>query len=204
MAKVARPVGRPRGVDGDDTRRGIIAAARSCFASNGYSATTNRMIADAANVTSAAVYHHFGQKHELMIAVYEATEQDYVARMRAAMTAVEGFVPRVQELFTFIHNAVVEDPEQVAFAAVARDEARRHAEFAPIERDRTYAEIFEALADYGVSVGAVRRRDRAQVRSAIAAMATGLAMFGGTMPAERHAIATAGCCRLVASDLLVG
>jgi AcrR family transcriptional regulator len=190
-------------VDGDETRRGIIAAARSCFAAHGYSATTNRMIADAANITSAAVYHHFGQKHELMLAVHEATEQAYVARMQAAVDEVEGFLLRVQTLFRVIHEVVVEDPEQVAFAAIARDEARRHPELAPIENDRTYAEIFDALADYGVRTGEVRRRDSAQVRSAIAAMATGLAMLGGTMSADRHALATEGCCRLVAGELLV-
>ena len=204
MAKSARPVGRPRGVDGDDTRRSIIAAARSCFAAHGYAATTNRMIADAANITSAAVYHHFGQKHELMLAVHEATEQAYVARMQTAIDAVEGFVPRVQALFNVIHDVVVEDPEQVAFAAVARDEAQRHPELAPIENDRTYAEIFDALAAYGVRTGAVRKRDSAQVRSAIAAMATGLAMFGSTMTAERHAVATKACCRLVAGELFTG
>ncbi|MGI8662543.1 MAG: TetR/AcrR family transcriptional regulator [Acidimicrobiales bacterium] len=203
-AKAARPVGRPRGGDGDETRRHIISAARSCYATYGYAATTNRMIADAAGLTSAAIYHHFGQKHELMLAVHEATEQAYVARIQEAIETVDGFTARAEALLRVIHAVVVEDPEQIAFATIARDEAGRHEELAPIKQDRAYARLFEDLTDYGVETGEVRKADRDEVQGALAALATGLAVLGATVSPDRHAIATEGACRLVGARLLGG
>jgi len=73
----------PPGVDGDDTRRKILEVARSCFAAYGYTATTNRMIRGwGLGVTSASLYHYFGQKHELMLAVHQASYTRYLEQLR--------------------------------------------------------------------------------------------------------------------------
>jgi AcrR family transcriptional regulator len=200
-AKALRPVGRPRGGDADETRRSIIDAARSCFAQYGYAATTNRMIAEAAGVTSAAVYHHFGQKADLMLTVYEATEQAYVARLREAIDSASGFVARAQALLRVINAVVAEDPVQLAFANVARDEALRHAELAPLAHDRSYPKVFEDLINDAVRDGEIAEADKTQAQGAFAALATGLAVLGRTISAARHASATEGACRLIGGHL---
>ena len=119
-------MGRPPGVDGDETRLRILGAARACFASQGYAATTNRMIAERAGLTAAAVYHHFGKKPELMIVVYRATEAMYQDRILRAVEAADGFAAKLAALIDVIHDTICDDPEQVIFFSVARDEARRH------------------------------------------------------------------------------
>src|SRR5262245_7202386 len=75
-------IGRPPGVEGDDTKMSILLSARRCFGTYGYVATTNRMVADEAGVTAAAVHHHFGRKKDLMLAVWEATTDEQQTHLR--------------------------------------------------------------------------------------------------------------------------
>jgi AcrR family transcriptional regulator len=195
-------IGRPPGSDGDETRQRILEAARSCFAAFGYAATTNRMIADRAGLTSSAVYHHFGQKHELMLAVHHATEERYLSRLRAAVHEADGFDASLRAIFDVIHETVREDPEQVAFSMVAREEARRHEELAEIARDRSTTDLFHELVQRGVSEGAIAPGDAVEAQGAIAALATGLAISGGDLGEASHRVLTEGCKRLAAGTLL--
>jgi AcrR family transcriptional regulator len=67
------------------TRRAVLDAARSLFGRQGYAQTSVEEIADAALVTTGAVYHHFVGKKALFRAVYDEVEADAQARaMRAA------------------------------------------------------------------------------------------------------------------------
>jgi TetR/AcrR family transcriptional regulator, acrAB operon repressor len=51
------------------TRQTLLDAALQVFSSKGYAATRLEDIADAANVTRGAIYHHFGGKAELFSAL---------------------------------------------------------------------------------------------------------------------------------------
>ncbi|MCI0689600.1 MAG: TetR family transcriptional regulator [Sporichthyaceae bacterium] len=64
-----RGPGRPRG--GSDTRGAILEAASTEFASHGYDKTTVRGIARAAGVDPALVYHYFGSKEQVLVAVLD-------------------------------------------------------------------------------------------------------------------------------------
>jgi len=61
----------------DPTRAAIIAAARQCFANKGYAGTSISTIAKNAIVNQSLIYHHFGSKHELWIAVKVQILEDY-------------------------------------------------------------------------------------------------------------------------------
>ena len=195
-------MGRPPGVDGDETRLRILDAARSCFAAHGYAATTNRMIADRAELTSAAVYHHFGKKPDLMIAVHRVTEDQYRERILQAVQAADDFLDKLVALVDVIHDTISDDPEVALFYSVARDEARRHPELREIEEDRTFAGLFAEIVDMGVQAGELTKDDVLLARGAIATVATGLAMLGRDTTVEAHAIASEGAKRLLLGSLL--
>ena len=192
-------MGRPPGADSDETRLRILAAARACFADQGYAATTNRMIADRAELTAAAVYHHFGKKPDLMLAVHRATEEEYLGRIRSAVDAAEGFRGKVDALFDLIHETMRSDREMVIFYSVSQDEAHRHAELRPILEDRGFPAVFGELVELGVEEGVVARSGASRARGGLAAMAAGLAMLARELAPDAHRTATAG-----AKDIFAG
>jgi AcrR family transcriptional regulator len=55
-----------RGRERADTRHKILDAARKMFVDNGYEATTMRAIAEEAEYTATAIYHHFRSKDALL------------------------------------------------------------------------------------------------------------------------------------------
>jgi AcrR family transcriptional regulator len=201
-ASPGRGPGRPAGVDGDETRERILREARACFALNGYAATTTRMIAERAGLATAAVYHHFGRKRELMLAVHQATQIANLARMRAAIDAAATFVDKVNALLDMTHQSVRQDPEEALFMSLARDEARRHPELQEIAIDRTFPDLFEEIIEFGIRTGAIAEKDAIAAQGAVAAIALGVAMLSTDMGVETHRIITEGCKRMVAATLI--
>jgi AcrR family transcriptional regulator len=53
----------------------LLDAARRLFAADGYNATSLEDVVSAAGVTKGALYHHFGSKRELFLAVFENEER---------------------------------------------------------------------------------------------------------------------------------
>lgn len=64
--------GRPADASGVDVRGNILASAETLFAMSGYSGTSIRQIAEAANVTPAMIHYYFGDKESLLRSVLEA------------------------------------------------------------------------------------------------------------------------------------
>lgn len=62
-------VGRPRDGNPEETRRGILEAAKSSFAAAGYVGATTRQVAGLAGVNVATLHYHFGNKEGLYRAV---------------------------------------------------------------------------------------------------------------------------------------
>ncbi len=65
-----------RDANAETTRALIIAEARKVFAEKGFADAWLAEIVTAAKVTTGAVYHHFGDKKGLFLAVAEAVETD--------------------------------------------------------------------------------------------------------------------------------
>jgi AcrR family transcriptional regulator len=177
-------------------------AARVCFATYGYSGTTNRMIAERTGVTTAAIYHHFGRKSELMLAVHRATEVTTYERMRPAIDAAATFVAKVQAMLWVIHEMMREDPDLAIFASVARSEARRHDELREIAADRMFPDLFAELVAFGVETGAIAKAEAVEAQGAIAGLALGLALLASDMSITTHGTATEGCMKLVEGGLV--
>ncbi len=125
----ARPgPGRPAGADSAQTRARAIEAARRFFADRGYAPATNKLIADAAGVTSGALYYHFGSKSELFAAVcddsYEAIYERFAGDLNEPAD-IRGLLHQLLESSLRLNR---EHPSLAGFVATAPLEARRHPE----------------------------------------------------------------------------
>ena len=82
---------KPRGRNPDlyaATHGRILAAARALFAARGYDAVATPELAVAAGVAQGSLFHHFGSKRDLFIAVHDAVQLELIGRIDAA-AAVE-------------------------------------------------------------------------------------------------------------------
>lgn len=98
----------------EETRRLIMEAARTMFTREGYDSTTMRGIADRIGYTATAIYHHFADKHTLML---ELCAIDFRA-LGAALTAIGGITDPIERIRQMGRNYVrfaVEHPEQFRF-----------------------------------------------------------------------------------------
>ena len=65
------------------TRKALIGAARELFVTNGYFATgTEEIVARAGVGTRGALYHHFANKRELFLAVFDEIQAELAASTR--------------------------------------------------------------------------------------------------------------------------
>lgn len=69
------------------TRAALITAARRLFEQRGYSATATEDVVRAASVTRGALYHHFGDKRDLLRAVVIEIQEELLDRVIAAAAA---------------------------------------------------------------------------------------------------------------------
>jgi AcrR family transcriptional regulator len=66
------------------TRQALLDAACALFGERGYTATSIDDVAQAANVTKGAFYHHYSGKQELFAAVYEQVKREVSERAATA------------------------------------------------------------------------------------------------------------------------
>lgn len=99
---MSRPKSR-RELYSEATRAALLETATAMFAERGFARTSLDDIAAATQVTRGAVYHHFESKQAVFEAVFDALEQDMVARLaqvaqgqpdawQAAMAALDAFL----------------------------------------------------------------------------------------------------------------
>lgn len=72
-----------RDINAKATRDEIVRVARTAFANHGYAGVKLEDVARAAKATTGAIYHHFGGKSGLMLAVGEHVEREVVASIGA-------------------------------------------------------------------------------------------------------------------------
>ncbi len=84
--RVAQP-GRAKAEQREATRERLVEVARGAFASEGYAESATEEIVRRAGVTRGALYHHFGSKQGLFVAVLEDVLHDLAAQVEAAASA---------------------------------------------------------------------------------------------------------------------
>jgi TetR/AcrR family transcriptional repressor of mexJK operon len=140
-------------------RQTILSAGRELFLSNGYRGTSVDQIAASAEVSKQTVYKHFGDKHELLLAIVDnalqSTVTPFLGRIRvladttdleADMTALAADYLRavLQEPVVQLRRLVVGEANRVP------ELAGLYYEQAPARTLAAFAECFSALNDRGL------------------------------------------------------
>jgi AcrR family transcriptional regulator len=115
----------------------LLAHATEAFGADGYDRVSVDAVADAAGLTKGAVYHHFGGKQGLFLAVYTDAHERIAARTAAAVaaaapTAWQRLEAGVAQFLTAVaephrQRIVVIDGPRVLDRATIRDIEDRHA-----------------------------------------------------------------------------
>jgi AcrR family transcriptional regulator len=201
-----RQRGRPRDQDSAETRSRILAAAVELFARDGYEATTNRSIAEACGLTSAAIYHYFASKAELYAAVYEEVFDRVFSEFEKAIVDRTTLVEQYAAVLDAAARLNRADPTLPAFVVGVAGDAQRHPELKqmlrPLRRRNNvfFQRLVAAAAERGELSPDV---DLRAVEDLLNAVVSGLARLSAiTGDARRHAAAVDALQRIFAGTLL--
>jgi AcrR family transcriptional regulator len=155
-------LGRPPATDSADTRRRILDVARAAFAERGYDWATNRDLAAGAGLTSGALYHYFGSKLDLYVAVHNDLQELVYGQFNEAIEDAEGFVGKFEAVLDAAHELNEHDPSLAAFLGVVRTDMQRHPEIRELlgEHADRRDQFFVRLVDAGIESGEVRPENR--------------------------------------------
>src|SRR6185503_9307116 len=70
---------------GEETRRRVHGAAMALFREKGLDATTMRDVAAAAGMSLGAAYHYFPSKEAIVVAYYDAVQDEHARVVREAV-----------------------------------------------------------------------------------------------------------------------
>ena len=159
---VEKRLGRPRATDSGDTKRRILDIAREMFSVHGYEVATNRDIASAAGITSGALYHYFGSKLDLYLAVHEDVQAGVYESFSNATINLETFTEMFLAVLEVAHDMNENDPSVARFVGAVRVDAQRHPEMAAalLPRSEQREVFFTRLIDIGVKTGEIDEQQR--------------------------------------------
>ena len=201
-----RRPGRPSAAASAATRERILRAACGRFAVSGYDRARNQEIADAAGVTSAALYHYFDSKAALFAAAWAYAIELVLSSYRDAAAAGGSAVERLCRMVETSVALNREHPGLADFLALAPVDARRHGELAA-RVGGLGGEVPALFAE--VLVGGVARGElpkELEIESAvhlIVAASYGLSWFRGLLPSrDAHDAALRAFQALLRGELL--
>jgi AcrR family transcriptional regulator len=185
-----RRLGRPRDVDSEATRKRLLDVARRRFARDGFDGTTNRAIADMADITSGAIYHYFSSKAELYEAVYVQTLDRVYHEFDLAVAGHRSLLDQFSAVLDAAARLNDDDPSLAGFVVAISTETRRHPELATrLQRYRgRNVSFFRRLVADAVERGELAPDvDPRAVEDLMGAVLAGLARFSAvTGDAKRH------------------
>ena len=170
--------GRPASAHAKETRHQILESARRSFAERGYNQCTNQDIADQAGISTGAIYHYFGSKLDMYVAVYEDVQTVVYEQFEQAAQPAIGLVGKLERVFEAAHSMNRVDPTLAEFIGAARVDRRRHPELlASVHQADRFAEgeFFDRIVSDGVENGEIEASDREQVLSFLRTVTVGLA-----------------------------
>jgi TetR/AcrR family transcriptional regulator, mexJK operon transcriptional repressor len=140
-------------------RQTILSAGRDLFFSHGYQGTSVDQIAASAEVSKQTVYKHFGDKHELLLAIVNNALESTVAAFLERIGALADTADLEADVTAFAADylrAVLQEPV-VQLRRLVVGEANRVPELAQLSYNQApartlaaFAECFSALHDRGL------------------------------------------------------
>ena len=184
-------LGRPPSTNSADTKRRILDTARAAFATRGFEASTNRTLGADAGVTAGALYHYFGSKFDLYLAVYEDVQERVYRRFNEAVDTAATFRDQLETVLDEAHQMNIEDPTLAQFLGSVRVDMRRHPELDVALRETTAARqrFFDRMVAVGESTGEIDPADAERVRAVLLTLLIGLTdAVSGSRTQHRNAI----------------
>ena len=143
------------------TRESILTAALEVFSQDGYSAARLEDIAQAAEVTRGAIYHHFGSKEELYIAL--VTERSAGVNQLAKEIINQGgtAIEIIRRLLVSLLEYLNENEEyrallELAISNMGLTEGLESIRDDTVKGRRRLAELFQELLSQGIEAGEIR------------------------------------------------
>lgn len=130
-------------------RRAILSAAQSLFLSNGYQGTSVDQIAADAAVSKQTVYKHFGDKHELLLAMVSETLGDTVTPFLGRIATLADSTDVDADLAGLARDyvrAVLQEPV-VQLRRLVIGEANRVPELAQLYYEQAQGRALAALSE---------------------------------------------------------
>ena len=199
----ARRLGRPPATEAGATRERIVDAAREAFAELGFTATTNKLLADGAGVTTGAIYHYFESKLELYGAVWEEAQSTVYERFDAIVAGAETFVDGMAVVLEAAHELNNTDPSLARFLGAARVDIRRSPELAAVipQPAGRRNDFVRGLVEVGVRSGELAAGDADRVVAMLLTLLIGLVDAVSDSPVT-HRAAVDAMKQLIAGDLV--
>ena len=165
------------------TRQDLLDAALSVFSQKGYEATRLEDVAQAAEVTRGAIYHHFGSKTDLFIALIEDASTQGGAAVEGAIAAGGTFVEITRRVLVRTMKLLEENRRFREIMALSLFKAGGSPELDTLTRQRhdqarTQVEQLAGFFRAGIEQGELRADlDPAVMGRAILAYQNGLSML---------------------------
>ncbi len=89
------------------TRAALIRTGRELFGTHGYAGVSGEQLVGGAGVTRGALYHHFGDKRGLFVAVLEEVEAENLAELAELLDGVDpitGMAAAIERFLDFCRN----------------------------------------------------------------------------------------------------
>ncbi|MDN4171532.1 TetR/AcrR family transcriptional regulator [Nocardioides sp. SOB77] len=143
----SRGIGRPRSrasTSGLSTEEDILRAAATLFCEVGYGSTSTYAIAESAGISQASMYHYFGGKHAILLALLLRTVEPSVAVATALLDRGEPAEARLWALCSYDVRLLVSGEQNTGSLYLLPELSdERFAEF-HVERQRL-ADVYAGL-----------------------------------------------------------
>lgn len=158
------------------TKARILDVALAHFAELGYEQTTNKVIADDAEVTTGSIYYYYASKIDLYVQVFDEVQRRVYDRFTDATEGTIGLVDGLTAVFETSHAINREEPLLAAFLAGSRIDQRRHPEIVEAlgPGDPRRIDFFERIVERGVANGEIPVALAEEIIQAVRAFAIGL------------------------------
>ncbi len=191
MSVLAKKLGRPCSVDSSDTRNLLVREARRSFASVGYDATTNRALAEAAGITTGAIYHYFPSKLDMYVAAYGEMQEVVQRTFEDAAAKHDTFNDKFSAILDSIAVLSSQDPTLASFVVGVASESQRHPELskaiAPLRNG--LGQFLSKLCTDAVDRGEIVPGINAQVlQDLINVVLTGLSRFSTAVDDQQRGL----------------
>lgn len=196
LRSVAHGAGRPRRPAGNATRRRLLDSGRRVFARDGYAGAGTQEIVAAAAVAPTALYHHFGSKLGLFVAVGSEVYDIFIRHLGKEIASAESFAGQLDALFRASGELHRSDPTLAPMTFTVQLEMARNERIREAMAD-TLASLWKFVTDIAQAApeDLVERVGQRAIALTIVGLMQGMGSLGATLHDPDDLVATTAVLR---------